>query len=160
MSKTHWKKLTNPNYIGAYSLEDGKDLIVEITNVKREFVTGENGKKDECTVAELKGQKPFVLNATNQKSISKALGTPFIEEWIGRKITLYVSFTKLKGDDVECLRVRGEAPKAATNQKPELTPTHPKWNDAKKAIKSGTYKIADLLIKYTISTENEKLLLA
>ena len=26
MSKTHWKRLINPDYIGAYSLEEGQDL--------------------------------------------------------------------------------------------------------------------------------------
>lgn len=160
MSKTHWKKLTNPNYIGAYSLEDGKDLVVQIESVTRELVTGENGKKDEYTVAKLKNQKPFILNATNQKLISKALGTPFIEDWVGKKITLYVSYTKLKGDDVECLRVRSEAPKEQVNKKPELTPNHQKWDDAKKVIKAGTYKIDDLKQKYSISVENEKLLTA
>ena len=24
MAQTHWKKLANPNYLGAYSMEDGK----------------------------------------------------------------------------------------------------------------------------------------
>ena len=52
--KTHWKKLTNPNYIGAYSMPEGKDLTVEITDVKREVVKGEGGKTDECTVLYLK----------------------------------------------------------------------------------------------------------
>ena len=32
-SKTHWKKLTNPDYLGAYALEDGEDMIVTIKNV-------------------------------------------------------------------------------------------------------------------------------
>ncbi len=89
--KTHWKKLTNPNYIGAYSMPEGKDLTVEITDVKREVVKGEGGKTDECTVLYLKDSKPMILNVTNSKMISKVHNTPFIEEWIGKKITLYVS---------------------------------------------------------------------
>ena len=108
--KTHWKKLINPDYIGAYYLEDGKDLTVEITEVKREFVSGEGGRKEECTVAYLKGHKPFILNRTNQKMISLVLKSPYIEDWIGKKITLYVTTTKMKGDTVECLRVREKAP--------------------------------------------------
>ena len=32
--KTHWKKLINPNYIGAYSLEEGEDLTVKIDFVQ------------------------------------------------------------------------------------------------------------------------------
>ncbi len=67
--KTHWKKLENPDYIGAYSLENGKDLIVTIDSVKRELVTGQGGKKEECTIAYLKGQKPFILNRTNKYQV-------------------------------------------------------------------------------------------
>ena len=28
MDKTHWKKLENPDYLGAYALQPNQDLIV------------------------------------------------------------------------------------------------------------------------------------
>ena len=68
MEKTHWKRLVNPNYIGVYSLDNGKDLIVTIDKVVREQVVSTGGKKEECTVAYLRGQKPLILNRTNAKS--------------------------------------------------------------------------------------------
>ena len=37
---THWKKLTNPNYLGAYSIENGQDLILTIKYVQEEKVIG------------------------------------------------------------------------------------------------------------------------
>ena len=40
MAKTHWKKLSNPDYLGAYALDPGKDLIVTIQSVGEERVTG------------------------------------------------------------------------------------------------------------------------
>ena len=40
MAQTHWKKLINPDYIGAYALDPGKDLTVQISQVRREMVTG------------------------------------------------------------------------------------------------------------------------
>ena len=46
---THWKKLTNPDYLGAYSIEDGKDLILTIAYVRQEKVIGTDGKKEDCT---------------------------------------------------------------------------------------------------------------
>ena len=49
--KTHWKKLTNPDYLGSYALEDGKDMIVTIKEVKQELITGQKGTKEECVVA-------------------------------------------------------------------------------------------------------------
>lgn len=152
--KTHWKKLENPDYIGAYSLEDGKDLIVTIDTVKRELVTGQGGKKEECTIAHLKGQKPFILNRTNMKMIQKIYGTPYIEEWTGKKITLFVAKIKAFGEEnVECLRIREQAPK-----KPEFTPKSDKWNGAIKAIKDGNFSIDELKKTFTISAANEKLL--
>ncbi|MBK7801031.1 MAG: hypothetical protein KA251_09670 [Saprospiraceae bacterium] len=154
--KTHWKKLTNPNYIGAYSMPEGKDLTVEITDVKREVVKGEGGKTDECTVLYLKDSKPMILNVTNSKMISKVHNTPFIEEWIGKKITLYVSTTSLKGEKVECLRVRDILP--TEKKKPELTPGHTKWAGAKKAIQEGNYTVDKLKEVFFISPENEEVL--
>ena len=51
--------------------------------------------------------KPLVLNATNSKTITKLLKTPYIEQWAGRKIQLYVEQgIKAFGDVVDAIRVR------------------------------------------------------
>ena len=99
-TRTHWKQLINPDYIGAYALPNGDDLTVTIDFVPNEVVTGSGGKKEECTVAHLVGQKPLILNVTNSKSIHKLYG-PYIEDWRGKQITLYASTTKLAGEIVE-----------------------------------------------------------
>lgn len=157
--KTHWKKLTHPDYIGAYELMDGsaenKELVVTITKVVREQVTGADGKKEECTVCHLNGQKPMILNATNQKTMAKLFNSPFIEDWAGKKMTLFVAKVKAFGDTVDALRVRPNAPKL-----PDLTPTHPKWDDAKKAVIAGNTTIEAIRKSYTLSSDNEKLLAA
>ena len=44
-TKTHWKKLQNPDYLGAYALENGKDLIATIKTVGLEMIIGADGKK-------------------------------------------------------------------------------------------------------------------
>ncbi|SAL10292.1 hypothetical protein AWB73_00088 [Caballeronia turbans] len=109
---THWKKLINPDYIGAYALTPDEDLTVTIDYVQREMVTGADGKKEECTVAHLVGQKPLILNNTNSKSIQKLYG-PYIEEWAGKRITLFASTTRAFGETVECLRIRPTVAKPA-----------------------------------------------
>lgn len=111
--KTHWKKLVNIDYIGAYSL-NGKDLTVEVTKVEVRRVKGEGGKEEDCTVAELKGQKPFIINRTNAKTITRIYGSPYIEDWVGKIITLYPTTTKVAGEVVECLRIRPIIPKETT----------------------------------------------
>jgi hypothetical protein len=105
---THWKKLTNPDYLGAYALEPGQDLIVTIKSVANEVVTGTDGKKETCSVMRfIEDVKPLVLNATNSKTIQKLLKTPYIEQWSGRKIQLYVETgIKAFGDIVDAIRVR------------------------------------------------------
>jgi len=107
-NKTHWKKLVNPDYIGAYCIEE--DTVVKIVSVGQEEVKGENGKKDFCTVARLENMKPFIINRTNAKTITQIVGSPYIEDWVGHSITVYPTTTKVKGDVVECLRIRATAP--------------------------------------------------
>lgn len=157
-TKTHWKKLQHPDYIGAYELMDGtpnKELTVTITKVAREQITGADGKKEECTVCYLHGQKPMILNSTNQKVMQKLFDSPYIEDWAGKKMTLYVARVKAFGDTVDALRVRPTAPKL-----PELTPTHEKWQGAMTALKAGNTTIDAIRKNYILSSENEKLLTA
>ena len=112
MRLTHWKKLSNPNYLGAYSIEDNKDLILTISKVQQETVTGPDGKKDECIVCYFsESEKPMILNSTNAKKIQKLLNTPYIEKWIGHKIQLGIEKVRAFGDIVEALRVRKFLPK-------------------------------------------------
>lgn len=151
MSQTHWKQLTNPDYLGAYSLLPGQELTVEIVRVERKQVTGADGKKEECTVAYLKDSKPMILNATNCKTLSKIYGTPYIEEWAGKSVIIHSEKVKAFGDVVDALRIKPTKPIL-----PELTPTHPAWNEAAKAVKAG--KIDKVLARYSVSGDNIKLL--
>ena len=111
MAKTHWKKLTNPDYLGAYSIEDNQDLILTVGYVKNETVTGPDGKKEDCMVMHFKENvKPMILNATNAKMIAKLLKSQYIEDWAGHKIQIGISKVKAFGDVVEALRVRDKLP--------------------------------------------------
>lgn len=104
---THWKKLTNPDYLGAYSIENNQDLILTIDYVREETVTGTDGKKDNCVVAHFREKvKPMILNSTNMKTIQKLYDTPFIEDWQGKKIQVGIEKVKAFGEIVDALRVR------------------------------------------------------
>lgn len=160
--KTHWKKLHNPNFLGAYSLMEGDkpiELVVTLKTVAVETVTGADGKKDECMVAQIANNKPFIINATNAKTIAKIYGSPYVEDWAGKKITLFVAKIKVAGESVDALRIRPTAP-AGTKEAalPELTPTHPKWNDAIAALKANNTTIEKIVKSYTLSEENKQLL--
>lgn len=151
----HWKKLTNPNYIGAYSLDGGKDMNVTIEKVVQEEVQSSDGRADECVVAYLKGEKPFILNKTNCKSIEKCLGSPDTDAWIGGEITIYIAKVSAFGETVDALRVRE---KTVEKKLPVLNEKNPKWADAKKAIEAGSTDIETIKLHYKITPKDEKIL--
>ena len=107
MTATHWKCLKNNNYIGAYILEPGKDLIVTIKDIVKGEIVGEDGKKGEGTLVYFKElDKPMILNSTNAKAITCIYGTPYVEEWIGKQIQLYSMKIRAFGEDLDALRIR------------------------------------------------------
>ncbi len=158
--KTHHKLLADPDFIGSYLLENEDGSFREITVTIESVSIGEAfnpaGKKERVVVAKLQGQKPLILNATNRKRIAALYGN-FIEDWAGKSVTLYVDKVKSKGGEWTFgLRVREYAPTAAAL--PELTPTHPKWADAVKALEGGKTTIEAIRKAYTLSADNEYLL--
>lgn len=105
--KTHWKRLKNNNYVGAYILEPNKDLIVTIKNVVKDEIIGEDGKKAEGMLVYFEElDKPMILNSTNAKTITSVYETPYIESWIGKQIQLYAMKIRAFGENLEALRVR------------------------------------------------------
>ena len=42
---THWKKLTNPNYIGAHDLQPGQEVVITLRSIANETVKGPDGKE-------------------------------------------------------------------------------------------------------------------
>ena len=114
MELTHWKKLDNPDYIGAYAFQPGEEKLVTISGVTREKVNGADGKSELCTVVHFaENEKPMILNATNGKMIQKIAGSGYIERWAGVRILLHVESVKAFGDIVEAVRVMKKKPPQA-----------------------------------------------
>lgn len=147
---THWKKLTNPNYIGAYDFAPDEERTLLITKVVSELVQSPDGDKESCIVAHFKDGKPMILNKTNCKIISKLYGTPMIEDWAGKRITLVVRKVKAFGEVTDALRIKEQKPEL-----PELYPTHEKWEDAVKALKAGQVTIEAIKKNYKLKKEHE-----
>ena len=156
-NKTHWKKLSNPNYLGAYALMPDQDMIVTISRAVNEDVVGSNGKKEECLVLHFKEKdvKPMILNVTNAKTIERIYETPYIEDWSGKKIQLYIAQVNAFGETVDALRIRNKAPEG----KPELTPDHPKWNEAVANVAKNPGIIDAIKKHYILTAEYESILL-
>lgn len=110
---THWKKLTNPNYLGSYAFQQGEEKPVTISRIAQEEVTNPSQPeiKERCIVAHFQQpEKPLILNKTNCKAIERLAGTPNIEEWAGVGIILCVQKVPAFGDLVEAVRIRPVKP--------------------------------------------------
>lgn len=146
--KTHWKKLTNPDYLGAYSLGDKKEEVIKILSVSKEMVKGTGGTSQECIVAKVHNNKPMILNKTNCKIIQKMTGTPFIEDWKGLSVTIYVAQVSAFGDVVDALRVRSKLP---VIQKPTIA--NERFEKALIMIKAGNEQVKKDLAKFSLTPE-------
>lgn len=110
----HWKNAFNYKYTGAYEMQPGETKTVTIKSTAKEAVKNTDGREDVCFVAYFTdAPKPMVLNKTNCKTISKLYG-PFVENWIGKRITIKSENVKAFGEMVDALRVVSVKPPDAT----------------------------------------------
>lgn len=132
--KTHWRKLKDTNYLGAWDVVEN-ELILTIADIQSKNVQSPDGKTEELPVMTFKEDyKPMILNATNFKAIQKAHNSPFLEDWIGKKIAIYVTSVKAFGSVVDALRIKPSAPKTT---KTVLTVDNPKFKSIKEKLASG-----------------------
>ena len=110
MPDTHWRKLTNPYYLGAWDFAPGEERTLTIRRVVQEQVYDPEKKgKKECTVVHFaEPSKPMIMCKTNCKMITKLCDTPYIEKWAGRAIVVKVEKVKAFGELVEALRVQNK----------------------------------------------------
>jgi len=104
--KTHWKAYTDRRYIASWEFEPGESKEYEIVKVTKSEVTGTGGKNTMEMVVTLKDSKPMVLNSVNASVIESMAGSPYVEDWVGLKITVNVDPTiKFAGKVVGGLRI-------------------------------------------------------
>lgn len=152
---THWKKTFNPKYLGAHDFQPGEEIIATIEGFEEGLeITGAGGKRDKVTALYLKGFKPFIINPTNSKLITKALKSPYMEQWIGKSIQLYVKHgVEAFGDVVDAVRVRPVAPKT---EKPTLdTERFKKMLDS---IEAGKFSTDQAKAKFNLTNDQLELL--
>ena len=148
--KTHWKKLTNPDYLGAYDFQPNEQRELTIAHVERKQIIGADGKKEECTICHFVERcKPMILNVTNAKTIEKVAGSPYVEDWQGSKIYVIVQRVKAFGDTVDALRIKPEKVK----DKRTWLEIGESLDKAVNAIKAGQTTLDDVIQKRQMSAE-------
>ena len=68
--------------------------------------TGEHYTQRKPIVSFKETDKTLVLNKTNRDAIAYGLGTKEMDEWVGKKITLFPTVTSFGNDTVPCIRIR------------------------------------------------------
>ena len=154
-TKTHWKRLRNPLYLGSHDFQPNEERIVTIKNVQVEKVNGTDGSVSDCTTVHLVDSKPFILNSTNAKQLAKIFDTPYIEEWAGKSFKLVIKTIRAFGETVDALRVKNEK---IAKQLPPLEIGSKKFAACKERYNADSTVLAQIKQVYSLTPEAEKAL--
>lgn len=135
--KTHYRKAFDSPYLSSADIVEPTILtisraVLENDKTKKTKDVFNTAYFEEKELRPGEKLKPMILNATNSKMLKSITGSPFLEDWIGVKVTVFVDKNVRFGkESVEGLRI---SPARVT--KPALTPDKTQaWNNAKAAFK-------------------------
>ena len=109
--KGDYRKFMDKNYLGAWDVPDGEDLVLTVDHAARDDVKNERGSEKKLTLHFVEDFKPMILNATNSKNISQAYGSTKVEDWAGRRIAIHTEKVTAFGGTTDALRIRPYPPK-------------------------------------------------
>lgn len=109
--KGDYRKFMDKNYLGSWDVPDGEDLIVTVDHAARDDVKNERGSEKKLTLHFVEDYKPMILNATNSKAISEAVGSTKVEDWSGKRVAIYTTKVTAFGGTTDALRIRNYPPK-------------------------------------------------
>lgn len=112
----HIYELFDPSkYIQSFELE-GADRTLTIKRIGGETIEGEANRKARKPViyfSDWSDGRGFVLNKTNARTIISLYG-PDYRSWVGKRIVLFPTTTKMAGEEVDCIRLRKVRPQPVT----------------------------------------------
>lgn len=111
----HWKSLQGKDFLGSWDFEKGEEKIVTITGYSSEVIRNPQnptGTDKPRVVLEFAECKKAVMNTTNCTMISDVIGSPDINDWIGKKIVLHTAKVRGFGKITDAIRVMDKKPKA------------------------------------------------
>jgi len=108
---THWKNLfpSKTLLLGSHNLNEGEELVAEISNVEIQEIVNTNGQKERVPVVTFTNAPPMVLNITNSRTIATLYGELY-DHWIGKRIQVFATQVKAFGEVTMALRIRNVIP--------------------------------------------------
>lgn len=153
--QTHYRKVFDSPYLSSADIVDPVTLTIarvvqEIDKTKKTKDIFNTAYFQEKEIRPGEKLKPMILNATNSKMMDKLTGSPFIEDWAGRKVVVFVDGNVKFGKDlVEGLRIR-----APIERRP-LTPENgATWANAKAAFKRDG-NLDNVLTRFDMTEEHK-----
>lgn len=115
---THWRNLfeSKSMLLGSHNLNEGEELVCEISNTGIQTIKNKNGKDENVPVILFTNAPPMVLNITNTKTIAALYGDLY-DKWVGRSIQVYATKVKAFGSVTMALRVRPVIPANSSDTK-------------------------------------------
>ena len=95
--------------LGSHNLNEGEELVCEISSVSIEAIKNQNGKDEQVPVVQFTNAPPMVLNITNTKTIAGLYGDLY-DHWVGKLIQVFATKVKAFGSVTTALRVRAVVP--------------------------------------------------
>ena len=106
-----YRKFMDKNYLGSWDVPDGEDLVLTVDKAARDDVKNERGSEKKLTLHFVEDYKPMILNATNSKALSEAVGSTKVEDWSGKRVAIYTTKVTAFGGTTDALRIRNYRPK-------------------------------------------------
>ena len=106
-----YRKFMDKNYLGSWDVPDGEDLVLTIDKAARDDVKNERGSERKLTLHFVEDYKPMILNATNSKALSEAVGSTKVEDWSGKRVAIYTTKVTAFGGTTDALRIRNYPPR-------------------------------------------------
>lgn len=103
--KTHWRKIAGKEFLIGEML-DGKEVTLTIDHATQEEVQSQKGKEKKAVIYFKGTTQKMVANVTNMKAIAKELGSPYVEDWAGKQITLIPVSGRFFGEEQEVIRIK------------------------------------------------------
>jgi hypothetical protein len=131
--KTHFKTLVDSDWLGQWDLGD-REFTLEIASVERFEPEKKKRKRDHRTgqmVEEkakriaigFRGAKKMWLAGPVSQGVIKGLYGPYVEDWIGKRLTLYVDHSVKMGSEVTGgIRVKPTVPRGPVSKEEPSAP--------------------------------------
>ena len=104
-SKQHWRLLTDKQFLVGEMLPEA-GATMTLTSIEKQEVQSQKGTEQKAVATFKETPLKIIFNKTNLERTAEVLGTPYYEEWIGKKITFIPVSIQAFGKKTIAIRVK------------------------------------------------------